>query len=145
MLNSIDEKYKEYFDQIFCLETFEYIFDPITALRNLNKLLKPNGLLFISFLFVYPHHNPEGHDYLRYTRWGVERLLEETGFKILELKPRIEQGGIRGAGSIKIKPEFSLIERFYQQEGMHPVRDFNHQEIGYLCKAQKYENSNCSR
>lgn len=112
------------FEMIFCLEVFEYIFDPMTALRNLNKLLKSGGLLFISFLFVYPHHNPEGQDYLRYTRWGVKKLLNEAGFEILELKPRVEQGG-------------DTIRKFYRQEGMHPVKDFNHQEIGYLCKCKK--------
>ena len=39
---------KEYFDAIFCLEVSEYFFDPMTAFRNINSLLKKNGILYLS-------------------------------------------------------------------------------------------------
>lgn len=125
------------FDVIFCLEIFEYIWNPVQALENLNRWLKVGGILYLSCPFVYPHHNPEGKDYLRVTRWGIEKLLKETGFEILEIKPRVEQGSIRRAGGIRIKSERSTLENFYLGEEMHPVKNFNHAEIGYLVKARK--------
>ncbi len=112
-------------DIVFCLEVMEYIFNPVTALNNINYFLKKGGILYISFPFVYPHHNPEKYDYLRYTGWGVEKLLEKTGFYIKEVTARLET-------------EPYLLQNFYRKEKMHPSRDYdNHSEIGYLVKAIK--------
>ena len=123
--NVLSQKYKEYFNQIFCLEVSEYLFDPLTALKNINKLLKRNGILWMSFCFIYPHHNPEGADMLRYTRWGVEKLLKETGFEIEYVKSRVER-------------EPDMLESFYFKEGMHPCKTYDkHNETGYLIKAIK--------
>lgn len=74
---------------IFCLEVFEYIFDPMNALRILNELLFEKGNLIITFPTVYPVHEPAESDYLRYTKFGVIRLLEENGFQIVNMISRI--------------------------------------------------------
>ena len=118
-------EYQDRFNMAFCLEVMEYIWNPVTALNNINYFLKKDGILYISFPFVYPHHNPEKYDYLRYTGWGVERLLEKTGFYIKEVTARLET-------------EPYLLQNFYRKEKMHPSRDYdNHSEIGYLVKAKK--------
>lgn len=110
---------------VFCLEVTEYLYNPLVAIRNLWGFLKKGGILYISFPFVYPHHNPEKHDYLRYTGWGVEKLLEKTGFQIEEVTARIET-------------EPYLLQNFYRKEKMHPARNYNdHSEIGYLVVARK--------
>lgn len=70
------------FDLIFCLEVMEYIWNPVVALENLNLLLQQRGRLYISFPFIYPIHDPVGHDFLRYTQEGVSKLLTETGFEV---------------------------------------------------------------
>jgi SAM-dependent methyltransferase len=115
----------ELYDVVFCLETFEYIFNPFQAMKNLYGLLKKGGILYASFHFLYPHHGSE--DYLRYTRRGVERLLQETGFSGWEILPR------------KIKHALAL-HALYLREGMqvlnyHPGR--LHTEQGYLVRAVK--------
>ena len=62
---------------------------------------------------------------LRYTKWGVEKLLKETGFKVEYIKPRVEK-------------EPSMLSDFYGKEGMHPCKAYEgHGEIGYLVKAKK--------
>jgi len=115
----------ENFDVAFCLEVMEYIWNPVTALNNLNYFLKKNGILYISFPFIYPHHNPERYDYLRYTGWGAEKLLEKAGFYIEEVTARLETDPY-------------LLPKFYSKEKMHPSRGYdNHLEIGYLIKARK--------
>ncbi len=77
------------FDIAFCIEVSEYWWNPIQALTTINTFLKEGGILYISFHFIYPVHNPVDQDYIRYTPRGVEKMLEETGFKILEMKPRL--------------------------------------------------------
>ena len=113
------------FDIIFCLEVMEYIWNPYMALRNMSNLIKKGGLLYISFSFIYPHHNPIGEDCLRYTRWGVIKLLGETDFKILNMVPR------------ELNRKRSLLE-LYANEQMRPSKDFKgHDEVGYLVEAKR--------
>ena len=81
------------FDTALCLEVMEYIWNPVQALKNINKLLKPGGLLYISFHFLFPHHHPKFKDYLRYTKPGIEKLMKETGFTIQEIIPRKARTG----------------------------------------------------
>ena len=112
---------KNYFDIVFCIEVFEYLWNPVQALNNINLLLKNGGILYFSSHFIYPVHNPIEQDYLRYTPRGIEKLLEETGFKILEMKPRLFKDYI----NLKI-------------DGMRPAKDYNkHQWQGCIIKAQK--------
>jgi len=111
------------YDIVFCLEVSEYWFNPLGALRNIARFLREGGLLYISFHFLYPHHNPEKKDFLRYTRWGVEKLLKGAGFKILEIRARNA-----------VYPD-KIIE-FYDNEGMRGIRNLSG-EIGYLVKAIK--------
>jgi len=113
------------YDIIFCLEVMEYVWNPKTAIEHLYSLInEEGGTLYISFPFLYPHHNPAGHDYLRYTRWGVEKLLTETGFEIEYITPRIEMGDLR-------------ISNWFLSEKMHPCKGMRHDEIGFMVKAIK--------
>ena len=127
MINTINKKYKEYFDQIFCLEISEYLFDPIIALKNLNNLLKINGILWMSFCFLYPVHQPIENDNLRYTKAGIIKLLTEAGFKVDYIKSR------------KMKSEsYKFYQQFLKSEGMHASKQYHdHDDIGYLVRAIK--------
>lgn len=115
------------FDVIFCLEVMEYVFDPLTALENIQGFMKSGGVAYISFPFVYPMHPPLGTDYLRYTQDGVEKLLEEAGLKDFDIF-------VRRAG-----PGRNTLKRFYDEEGTRYRRDdpslLDH--TGYIVKARK--------
>ncbi len=115
----------ELYDIAFCLETFEYIYNPLQAMQNLQRLLKKGGVLYVSFHFIYPQH---GHnDYLRYTRMGVERLLQESGFSTWVVRTR------------KIKHAVSLY-LLHLREGMKGSNcnlGRRHTEQGYLVRAVK--------
>lgn len=76
------------FHTIFCLEVMEYLWNPVNALKVMNDFLWKSGELYISFPFIYPLHPPTGLDYMRYTKYGAIKLLEETGFKVEEYTPR---------------------------------------------------------
>lgn len=107
-------------DAIFCLEVFEYIWNPVQALMNIHDLLKPGGTLYITFPFVYPIHQPVLNDYLRYTRSGIYKLLSETGFDLhtIDVQERVDRSNV--------------LRSFYQADGMHPAKGFNHSVTGYL-------------
>lgn len=109
-------------DAVFCLEVFEYLLNPGLAMRNLARLLRPGGVLYVSFPFVYPFHKPTESDMLRYTRSAVLRLCDEAKLTILDLVER------------RHKNPFTLI-RAYQEDGMHIAGDEG--VTGWLVKARK--------
>ena len=112
--------YRGKFDIAFCIEVSEYWWNPVEALENINWLLKDGGTLYISFHFVYPVHNPVKQDYLRYTTNGVKKLLDETGFTIEEIKPRLLQTHIANI------------------DGMKPAKNYQrHDWQGCMCKCIK--------
>jgi len=118
---------KEIYDAAFCLEVFEYIYNPMQAVTNLYNLLKSGGELYASFHFVYPHHSGKKTDYLRYTRWGVDKLFQEVGFRTWDTRPRYFKTP-------------SLMRQVYADEDMignHNNHGKLHSEQGYLVKAIK--------
>jgi len=119
-LNEIQYAHDSTFDYAFCLEVSEYWYDPIRALSNICGYLKPSGILYISFHFIYPVHNPVEQDYLRYTEIGAKKLLENAGFIIEEVKPRVLNTYIANI------------------DGMRPAKQYDkHDWSGCLIKAKK--------
>lgn len=122
-----EKKGIEKFDLVFCLEVFEYIFDPITALGTIYSLTKDNGHAYITFPTLYPLHNPEGFDFLRYQKDGIDYLLEEFNFTVEQIIPRFPSGeGIINLG------------KFYASEGLHARKHTNDiYSMGYIYKVRK--------
>lgn len=118
---------REIYTAVFCLEVFEYLYNPLQAMKNLFGLLRKGGVLYASFHFIYPHHGPQSCDYLRYTQWGVDKLLAEAGFSSWERWSR-------RFGS----PQ--AMARLFSGEKMKGIDTFNapiHGDQGYLVKAIK--------
>jgi len=73
------------FDAILCTEVFEHIPQPVLALKEFARLLKPGGVLiltapFISFTHFAPFHFSTG-----FNRYFYEHHLPQFGLKIVEL------------------------------------------------------------
>lgn len=75
------------YDTALCVEVLEHVPDPFRAAREIHRILKPGGVLVMSVPHLSRLHD-EPHDYYRYTRHGVRRLLEQAGFELLELERR---------------------------------------------------------
>lgn len=59
---------------VICLETLEHVADPLRAVQEMHRVLKPGGLLAISSLMFFPiHEHP--WDYWRFTPEGFDLLL----------------------------------------------------------------------
>ena len=63
------------FDVVVLCEVIEHLKSPEQGLANIHQMLKPGGKLILSAPFVFPIHD-QPHDYFRFTRFGLEMLLE---------------------------------------------------------------------
>lgn len=73
----------DHFDSVFCSEVFEHVFNLPDILKELNRVLKPGGLMLITCPFAYCEHEVP-HDFARYSSFGIRHLLQEHGFEIVE-------------------------------------------------------------
>jgi len=71
-----DERY----DMVVCTQVLEHLPRPKVALRELHRVLKPNGLLVLTAPLFFQEHG--SYDFFRYTQYGFRELLGSTGFDI---------------------------------------------------------------
>lgn len=71
------------FDCIISSEVFEHVFNIEDIIVELNRILKPGGMMLLTIPFAYPRHC-EPYDYRRWTLEGVKILLENAGFELVE-------------------------------------------------------------
>lgn len=75
------------YDSVLCLEVLEHVPDPFQAMAEIGRILAPGGTLVLSVPHLSRLHDLP-HDYFRYTRHGVERLLARGGLEPLEIRAR---------------------------------------------------------
>jgi len=124
----VDMDLLENFDAVLAFELWEYIYDPMVAHANIYDLLRPGGVYMGSYCFIYPHHNPMHTDFLRYTDWGIKKILTAIGFREIEITPRVASAG-----------RADLIN-FVRAEGMRLSKELAPSyewPVGYIVKAKK--------
>lgn len=77
----------ESYDSVVCLEVLEHVPDPFRAAREIYRVMAPGGILILSVPHLSRLHE-EPHDYYRYTRYGLNHLLEQAGLQVIHLQPR---------------------------------------------------------
>lgn len=124
---NLDHSFNENFDAVLALELWDYIYDPMTAHKNVYTLLKPGGLYIGSYGFIYPHHNPMYTDYLRYTDWAIKKLLTVNRFTDIQITPRVATAGRQH------------LSKFVGAEGMRLCKELGTYDwpIGYMVQARK--------
>lgn len=71
-----------YTDAVIAECLLEHVQDPIAAVREIHRILKPGGMVYISTPFIVGFHSSPG-DYQRWTTSGLRQLLKD--FKEEEL------------------------------------------------------------
>ncbi|MEM1550698.1 MAG: class I SAM-dependent methyltransferase [Nitrososphaerota archaeon] len=73
-------------DVIICTQVLEHVPEPKIVLKELNRVARSGGHLFVSVPFWWFQHQ-KPYDYYRYTSFGLRYLFEQTGFKVDFIKP----------------------------------------------------------
>jgi len=77
------------YDFIIITDVLEHVRKPWKALRDINALLRENGVLLMTSPFNYPlHGNKSVVDYWRFSQEGIHQLLVEQGkFQQVKINP----------------------------------------------------------
>lgn len=93
------------FDAVICSQTLEHVTEPESVLAQLQRVLRPGGVILISVPQEWYLHQPP-HDYFRFTKFGLEYLLVKTGFSVREIQPT-------GGYFLMLSHRISLFPRFF--------------------------------
>ncbi|MGD0870746.1 MAG: class I SAM-dependent methyltransferase [Bryobacteraceae bacterium] len=138
------------FDAALHIVTIEHLREPGRALAEMARALKPGGRLLVAAPHEWEVHQAP-HDYFRYTRYGLEYLLDFAGLETIEIRPaggyfrllarrllnglQFFTGGIRWLGfvpaAILLVPPAVILPLL---DGLDREKNFT---VGYLCWAKK--------
>jgi SAM-dependent methyltransferase len=73
-----------YYDSAMATEVLEHCPEPEVVLKEIFRVLKPDGIFFFTVPFLWNLHEVP-HDEYRYTPFSLERLLRNSGFNSIEI------------------------------------------------------------
>jgi SAM-dependent methyltransferase len=73
------------YDAILFTQVMEHLPEPDRVVRELNRVLKPGGLLLYTGPLFYEEHEIP-FDFHRYTQFAVRRIFNEAGFTVRDLR-----------------------------------------------------------
>jgi SAM-dependent methyltransferase len=134
------------FDAAINVVTLEHVREPEIVIAELARVLKRGGQM----LLIVPHEWEEHqipHDFFRYTRYGVQHLLEKAGLKAVAIEPvggffRLLSRRLFNALQFFPGPLFFIAALFFGPpalvmpllDGLDKERRFT---MGFICRAEK--------
>lgn len=130
------------FDTVVCTEVLEHIPDPLKALREMHRVLKPGGHLVLSTPMYWPRHEVP-YDFFRYPYDGLLHLVQESGFELVQLYNRGRSYAFIGQVIQQVQPinlrvVSWLINRFFLWCDRHLKHDVH--TLGWTFVARKPTN-----
>lgn len=113
----------EQFAVVFCLEVFEYIWNPVQAFKTLHDVTQEGGTIYVSFPSIYPLHQPIEDDALRYMPAGIQKLAQHAGLVVANMTPR--------------RFDTNMWQQTISAEGLRAAKGEDHNFSGWICEFRK--------
>jgi SAM-dependent methyltransferase len=119
--NNYTTLHSNFADVVLSTQVLEHSSNPMKYLRECYRILKPGGLIFLSTHGYWIYH-PDPADFWRWTRSGLTKIIEESGFQVVEsqgimgLAPtalQLFQDALRPKIPGFIKPLFVLMAQLF--------------------------------
>lgn len=72
-------------DIVVAFQVMEHLPEPRRFLEECRRIVRPGGLIVLVTPFMWQVHEAP-HDYFRYTRFGLEHLLDQAGFESIHVE-----------------------------------------------------------
>jgi SAM-dependent methyltransferase len=73
-------------DTVLLTEVLEHLEDPVRALKEAHRLLRPSGALILTTPLIFPVHGAP-RDFFRYSPHGLEYVMRQAGFEGVTVRP----------------------------------------------------------
>lgn len=97
------------FDVVLCTEVLEHLPDPVRALDEMARLLKPGGMMIVTAPFWSLTHQAPFHFATGFNRFFYEHHFARLGFDVVELTPN---GSFFECLAQEVRRVPSMMERF---------------------------------
>ena len=74
------------FDAVLCTQVLEHLEWPRESVKDMYRVLKPGGKLYMTVPMTHPQHQPP-YDFFRYTSYGLESICRHAGFQDIKITP----------------------------------------------------------
>jgi len=135
------------FDTVTSTEVLEHVPDPLKAMTEMCRVLRPGGHLILTAPMYWPRHEVP-YDYYRHTYDGLLHLVKESGLELTKIFNRGRSYAFLGQvlqqiHPVKAKAVSWLINQFF----MWCERHLNHDEItmGWTLVARKPDSAAAQR
>ena len=125
------------FDAVVNVEVLEHLREPLDALKEMFRVLRPGGRLILVAPQGWEEHEAP-NDYFRFTKFGLRYLFEKAGFRVVSIEPL---GGYFWYLGHRIAVSYrylfpsgrSKLRKFLEAPVRHPARFVLRKFIPFLC------------
>lgn len=96
------------FDAVLCTEVLEHVPDPVAAIREFARILRPGGRLLLSAPLASGLHQEPFHFYGGFTPHFYRRFLGDAGLEVAEIRPL---GGLMKHAAQEVHRVARLLDR----------------------------------
>lgn len=127
------------FDSVVCTEVLEHVPDPLLALKEMRRVLKPGGTLLLTVPLYWPRHEVP-YDFYRYPYDGLLYLVKGAGLQLEKLFNRGRSYAYLGQAIQHVQPiPFRFVSRIINFFFLWLDRRLNHDALtlGWTVCAKK--------